>query len=594
MRARPRQVADGFLDIAVENMANAIKHISVQRGYDVTEYTLCCFGGAGGQHACLVADALGMTRVFIHPLAGVLSAYGMGLADVRALRQQAVEARLVGRVACASARRRSTRWRTPAAREVARAGRRGRRAFAASARCTSSTRAPTRRSRCRSTSDDAAIVAEFERRYRQQYGFLMPGKPLVIEAVAVEAIGRSHDVDGRAAGVRAARGPARADPHQPDLHAQGAWRDAAVYAREDLRPGDAIDGPAVIREPNATTVDRAGLARDADGARPPRARARRGGAARACDRHDRRSGAARGVQQPVHGDRRADGRDARQHAYSVNIKERLDFSCALFDAEGNLIANAPHMPVHLGSMGESVKTIIDRRAGTMQPRRRVRAERALQRRHAPAGRHGDRAGVSRRAASARSARARILRGVARPPRRHRRHHARLDAARLDARRRGGRAARQRAARRAGPLPRSGDARDPRIRAAIPSRNVDQNLADLRAQVAACAKGADELAKMVDALRPAGRARLHAARAGQRGGSGAARARRAVRRPLRVRDGQRRGDPRGDHRRSAKRARRRSTSPARARSSRRTSTRRPPSARPRCSTCSARSSTTRSR
>src|SRR5207248_1784563 len=87
-------VAAGVLKIAVENMANAIKHISVQRGYDVTEYTLCCFGGAGGQHACLVADALGMTRVFIHPLAGVLSAYGMGLADVRALRQKAVESQL--------------------------------------------------------------------------------------------------------------------------------------------------------------------------------------------------------------------------------------------------------------------------------------------------------------------------------------------------------------------------------------------------------------------------------------------------------------------------------------------------------------------
>src|SRR5882762_2885595 len=93
-RRTPVEVADGFLRIAVENMANAIKQVSIQRGYDVTEYTLCCFGGAAGQHACLVADALGMKKIFIHPHAGVLSAYGMGLADQIAMRQQAVEARL--------------------------------------------------------------------------------------------------------------------------------------------------------------------------------------------------------------------------------------------------------------------------------------------------------------------------------------------------------------------------------------------------------------------------------------------------------------------------------------------------------------------
>ncbi len=150
----PEEVAEGFLRIAVENMANAIKHISVQRGYDVTEYTLCCFGGAAGQHACLVADALGMTRVFIHPLAGVLSAYGMGLADVRALRQQAVEA-LLSAAALAAVAAVFARWRTPPRGEVARAGHRTRRASPAIARCTSSTRAPTRRWRCRASADAA-------------------------------------------------------------------------------------------------------------------------------------------------------------------------------------------------------------------------------------------------------------------------------------------------------------------------------------------------------------------------------------------------------------------------------------------------------
>ena len=182
-------------------MANAIKHISVQRGYDVTEYTLCCFGGAGGQHACLVADALGMTRVFIHPLAGVLSAYGMGLADVRALRQQAVEATLseaaLGRAAATLAR-----LEAAARGEVAAQGNRRPSGSRARARCISSTTAPTRRSRSRRRPRRSAVVGEFERKYRQQYGFLMPGKALVVEAVAVEAVGRANDARALAPSFR--------------------------------------------------------------------------------------------------------------------------------------------------------------------------------------------------------------------------------------------------------------------------------------------------------------------------------------------------------------------------------------------------------
>ena len=218
-------------------MANAIKHISVQRGYDVTEYTLCCFGGAGGQHACLVADALGMTRVFIHPLAGVLSAYGMGLADVRALRQQAVEAVLTeAALAAAAANVRGARSRR--ARRGRGAGHRRRAHHRASARCTSSTTAPTRRSRFRWRRTLPAIVAEFEKRYAQQYGFLMPGKPLVIEAVAVEAIGTHAVGGGRAAGVRAARGTARARCKTNRIYTEGAFREARVFDR---------DGPAAGR-----------------------------------------------------------------------------------------------------------------------------------------------------------------------------------------------------------------------------------------------------------------------------------------------------------------------------------------------------------
>ena len=180
-------------------MANAIKHISVERGYDVTEYTLCCFGGAGGQHACLVADALGMTRVLLHPLAGVLSAYGMGLADVRALQQQAVETRLSDAALAATAP-------TFAALEAAARGE-------VAAQGIPAERIAVRRTlHLKYEGTDTtletgvgaatAVVAEFERSYRQQYGFLMPGKPLVVEAVAVEAIGRTHDRERCRIGVR--------------------------------------------------------------------------------------------------------------------------------------------------------------------------------------------------------------------------------------------------------------------------------------------------------------------------------------------------------------------------------------------------------
>lgn len=207
----PEQVADGFLRIAVENMANAIKHISVQRGYDVTEYTLCCFGGAGGQHACPVADALGMTRVLLHPFAGVLSAYGMGLADVRALRQGALEARLSPEALAAA----FERLATLEAAAVAEVREQGPASVDANRRLhlkydgtdtTLEVPAPTDTS----PSSIARIVADFEARYRTQYGFLMPGKLLVIEAVGVEAIGRSQGAADARIGF-----PERDGPLQP-------------------------------------------------------------------------------------------------------------------------------------------------------------------------------------------------------------------------------------------------------------------------------------------------------------------------------------------------------------------------------------------
>jgi 5-oxoprolinase (ATP-hydrolysing) len=482
----PEEIADGFLDIAVENMANAIKHISVQRGYDVTEYTLCSFGGAGGQHACRVADALGMQRVFIHPLAGVLSAYGMGLADVRALRQQAIELRLSAETLahCATA---FTALTAAGRDDVLGQG------------------VPAARIRCERTlhvkyegtdttlavpaaDDPDAVVAKFERRYRQQYGFLMPGRSLVIEAIAAETIGRSQDVrDERPSFAR------RAGPLTPlrtnRVYTGRTWRDAPVYAREDLRPGDVLDGPAIVREPNATTVlepgwratltprDHLVLTRIA-----PVERVHAIGTTADPVLLEVFNNLFMAIAEQM-------GVTLANTSYSVNIKERLDFSCALFDASGNLIANAPHMPVHLGSMGESVRTIIERRAATMQPGdvfvlnapynggthlpdvtviAPVYVDSLVPEFYvASRGHHADIGGITPGSMPAESSHV-DEEGVL------------LDNVQLVA---NGRflEAEMRAILTRGPYP---------------VRNVEQNLADLRAQVAACAKGADELRKMV--------------------------------------------------------------------------------------------------
>src|SRR5450432_3060846 len=256
----PEEVAEGFLKIAVDNMAHAIKHISVERGYDVTEYTLCCFGGAGGQHACAVADALGMTRVFIHPLAGVLSAYGMGLADVRALRQHAVEAVLDSAVLGAV---------EPLFANLADAARGEVEAQGISESMIDLLRtvhlkydgtdttleipyvlAPDTRP---TAAVIGALGAEFERRYSAQYGFLMRDKALVIEAVAVEAVGVVVTPD-EAEPVFATRPGPLVPAKSGRIFTDGAWRDAPVFLREALRPDDVIAGPAVIAEKNATTV----------------------------------------------------------------------------------------------------------------------------------------------------------------------------------------------------------------------------------------------------------------------------------------------------------------------------------------------------
>jgi len=354
--ASPEAVAAGALQIAVANMANAIKRISVARGYDVSDYTLQCFGGAGGQHACAVADALGMERVFIHPLAGLLSAYGMGLADQTAMREASVERRLDAD-GLAAANERLAALGAQARAEVEAQG-------VEAARITVLGRVHLRyegtdTALVLDAADEARLRAAFEAAYRQRYAFLMPGRALVIEAVSVEAVGAGEALPTVAAGAAAAE-------HRPApaatlrMHAEGAWHDAALHQREELAPGAFIDGPAVIAERNATTVVEPGWQARLAGQgalelRRVAPRAARQAAGTAVDpvRLEVFNNLFMNIAEQM-------GLRLANTAHSVNIKERLDFSCALFDGDGELIANAPHMPVHLGSMSESIKTVIAR------------------------------------------------------------------------------------------------------------------------------------------------------------------------------------------------------------------------------------------
>jgi 5-oxoprolinase (ATP-hydrolysing) len=369
-RRSPVEVADGFLRIAVENMANAIKQISIQRGYDVTEYTLCCFGGAGGQHACLVADALGMKRVYIHPLAGVLSAYGMGLADLRSLKEQAVEARLEADLL--------PRLETALGR-LAEEGRAEMRAQGvADSRISALAKAHVKYEGTDVPlvvpwGDLAEITAGFEAAHRQRYGFAMPEKPLVVEAVSVEVVGVADAVADPVYPVEST--PALPNAlAQVDVFIAGAEHRAPVYDRERLVPGHEIDGPAIITEATATTIVEPGWRARIDERRYlvlERVVALPRRVAIGTDVDPVMLEVFNNLFMAI---AEQMGVALQNTAYSVNIKERLDFSCALFDREGSLIANAPHLPVHLGSMGESVKTVIRARGAKADGRGMLRGD----------------------------------------------------------------------------------------------------------------------------------------------------------------------------------------------------------------------------
>ncbi|MEU2067754.1 hydantoinase B/oxoprolinase family protein [Streptomyces anulatus] len=484
------EAAAGFLEIAVLNMANAVKKISVQRGHDITRYALTGFGGAGGQHVCAVADALGIDTVLVPPLAGVLSAYGIGLADATAMREQSVEEEL-----------------DPAALErverlCAELADRTREALRADGTPDS---AITTRARVllRYAGTDAALPVDldtettmaeaFAAAHRARFGFTMD-KPVVVETVSVEATGATEATGdtGPAAGSGPRDGHPDTPPYPTDtvhLYADGRWQRAPLYRRTDLRPADTVTGPAVVAEDDATTVVDPGWAAEAGPAghlvlTRSRPRPERTAVGTRVDpvMLEVFNNLFMSIAEQM-------GVRLENTAHSVNIKERLDFSCALFDAEGNLIANAPHIPVHLGSMGESIKEVLRRNEGTLRPGDVYAVNDPYH-----GGTHLPDVTVVTPVFD--EGKLRFL--VA-----SRGHHAEIGGITP-----GSMPAFSRTIHEEGvlfdnwPLVRDGRLREDETRdlltsAPYPSRNPDTNLADLRAQIAANEKGIAELRRMTD-------------------------------------------------------------------------------------------------
>jgi 5-oxoprolinase (ATP-hydrolysing) len=514
-RLTPQAIAEGFLAIAVDNMANAIKQVSVARGYDVTQYVLACFGGAGGQHACLVAEALGMTRIMIHPLAGVLSAYGMGLADARLLKQRTLEAPLDAALL------------ERADALLAELTKTGEAELTAQGVAADRIRAEPRLHLKYRGSDTAleipygpleAMRAAFDAAYRRRFAFAMPETPLVAESLSVELIGASEGADAEVAPplARALGAPVRT----VDGYMAGEMRRTPVYDRAKLAPEQAIQGPAIIFDAASTTVIEPGwsviltargdLILNKDNQTPlipakagtqpshllrqvhlgPRVRGdEREGCVFTSENTETEPDPIRleifnnlfmSVAEQM-------GVALQKTAYSVNIKERLDFSCALFDPSGALIANAPHMPVHLGSMGDSVRAAL-----TVNPR------------------PGDVIGLNNPYNGGThlpdvtvvmpvfdDAGARLLFTVA-----ARGHHADIGGTTP-----GSMPSNSTTLEEEGVLidnfllVSGGQFREAEFRALLasgpwPVRNPDQNLGDIKAQVAACARGAEELKRLM--------------------------------------------------------------------------------------------------
>lgn len=380
-RSTPEQVAAGFLAIAIDKMANAIKKISVQRGYDVTGYTLCCFGGAGGQHACLIAEALGMARIFLHPYAGVLSAYGIGLADVRSLKEQAVELPLTPETLTSLDQRFQALAREGQAdmQEQGFEPAQISLLFKAHLRYAGTDSAiVVDYATPRATVNRAGLLRQrFEQAYQQRYGFTMPDRDLMVEALSLEVVGASSDQ------TEPAPISDRTMPLEPialvQIYTKGQWHDTPVYHRTDLRPGDRIAGAALILEATGTNVIEPGwLAQVTERNDLILSRDENQVSVFPSENHQTSPQTAGVEAAPdpvlleifnnlVRAIAEEMGITLQNTSYSVNIKERLDFSCAIFDQQGQLVANAPHIPVHLGSMSENVVSLIRAKAGQLQP-----------------------------------------------------------------------------------------------------------------------------------------------------------------------------------------------------------------------------------
>lgn len=360
----PEQIATGFLRIAVENMANAIKKISVQRGYDVTEYTLNCFGGAGGQHACLVADALGMKKVFIHPFAGVLSAYGMGLADIRAMRESQLEMPLSPETLDYV-----SRHCLPFIREI-------KQEIAAQGVSDDKIEIITK-GHIRYEGTDSSLPINvstvdimqdnFEKAHLQRFGFIAKERTIILEALSIEGVGNSESVENDTSFLA----PLSPIPSEQDdtitIESAGQRVSAPLFLRDNLSLNQQITGPAIIAEKTGTIVVETGWRAELDMhnnlilkryAERPKQHAM--GTSADPVMLEVFNNLFMSIAEQM-------GATLANTSYSVNIKERLDFSCALFDQKGNLVANAPHVPVHLGSMGESIKTVIRENGSTMEP-----------------------------------------------------------------------------------------------------------------------------------------------------------------------------------------------------------------------------------
>ncbi|MFF4089314.1 hydantoinase B/oxoprolinase family protein [Streptomyces nigra] len=494
----PEQVAEGYLQIAVANIGNAVKRISVQKGHDVTRYALTTFGGAGGQHACKVADSLGIRTVLVPPMAGVLSALGIGLADTTAMREQSVEAPLEP-ASMGGVHKTADDLEAAALAELL------------DEDVPADRIRVTRRAQLRYDGTDTTLTVEltdpdtmrraFEERHRATYSFTLD-RPIVVEALSVEATGITEPPDLSALAPHSAAPEGSPDaPRTVPLHTGGTWRDVPLHRREQLAPGALVTGPAIIAESGATTVVD-------DGWR----------AGTSDDGHLVMERAA--VTESSELDTKADpvllevfnnlfmsiaeqmGARLESTAQSVNIKERLDFSCALFDPDGNLVANAPHIPVHLGSMGTSVKEVIRRRGAGMRPGDTYAVNDPYH-----GGTHLPDVTVitpvfgtdpATDAAADTEGEQRILFYVA-----SRGHHAEIGGIAP-----GSMPANSRTIDEEGVLfdnwllAENGRFREEETfrlltEAPYPSRNPRTNLADLRAQIAANRKGADEVARMID-------------------------------------------------------------------------------------------------